>query len=419
MSSGMTAKIFNSMTKLTTVARVKRVSSNKNSIEVSIKEINAKSFVPLGINNKDENNKKKQNVEKDIKIKFEIKNQDAKVCQIKIFVKGTLSEEPDPLQEINFNKFQGTDMCSPGEYTYPWDGFSDEEVYDSREMSKGLRFVIEVKDDYDGTSTAEEEVHVEYVVRWMDVLIDKKNQEIKIWLRVKFEDGGAIGLKKRIPSSATSRSPYLPIYERTRSFEELIKMAKDGISCYWGRNKGRGDDKNVNIANKSYAVYVDVVDAPIDGDREKYMSEIKLIFNTNGKPMRSRNPGEVRDTLSFLVNMFTAGKVFYNAAYILYEIDGWQYTSNDAADNDFKYAVAHEIGHEILQVSINTEYSYTHKRSSTLTQKHKRIKFCNTGEIDLMQYYENNFTYNDYERIIAAEDDVLNLIGLIKIGGEK
>jgi hypothetical protein len=81
--------------------------------------------------------------------------------------------------------------------------------------------------------------------------------------------------------------------------------------------------------------------------------------------------------------------------------------------------VAHEIGHEILQASVNTLFSYTHKDSSTLlTQKPKGKIFPDTGEIDLMLYYENDFRYGDYERIIASDEDVLRLIGLIKVGAK-
>jgi len=180
---------------LVTSSVAKTVSNDETPIEVSICEIDTKSFVPLGIKAKDKkrHNKKNNNVKDHIEIKYEIKNKKAKECRIKIFVKDITL----PLKEITFYKKNGKDMCSIGKNTYCWDGFNEKKKYDSREMSKGLRFVIEVQDDNGNTSTAEEEVSVEYVVKWLDVLIDENEKRIDVWLRVRFKDGGAIGLEKK------------------------------------------------------------------------------------------------------------------------------------------------------------------------------------------------------------------------------
>jgi small nuclear ribonucleoprotein (snRNP)-like protein len=460
MCSGITAKILDSSIMVAATTRVaKTVAAEETPIEVSINEIDAKSFVPLGIKVEKENCEKMQNVEEHIKIKFEIKNQPASEYKIKIFVKETMSEEQTLLREIYFDKNHKSDMCSMGEHTCRWDGFNKEEKYDSREISKGLLFVIEAEDNNGKKSSTKKEVHVEYVVKWLDVLIDKNEKRIDVWLRVRFKDGGAIGLEKKVPNSAVKRYEYDPIQRTIKSFEDLKKLAKEGLSRYWGSSEGY--DKYVNIVDELYKVYVNVVDIPIDDKRKNHMSEIKLTFNTKGELKRSHNPGAIRDIISFLVNIFIGGKVFYEKGYYIYkhndrsyEIhsvdksrDGstlkkvtpkyegvspepkgiavdksgkiWKYVTEEVAIIVFKYAVAHEIGHEILQASVNTLFSYTHKDSSTLlTQKPKKEVFPATGKIDLMLYYKNDFEYDDYERIIAFDEDVLRLIGLIKVGAK-
>jgi len=170
------------------VLATSRVAKTVSKIEVSIYEIDTKSFVPLGIKNKE-----KDDVKGYIEIKYEIKNQSAKECQIRIFVKGTTL----PLQRINFDKSNNPEMCSIGTHTYSWDGFSEEEKYDSMAMSDGLLFVIETQDCNGEKSTAEKEVQMEYMVKWLYVSIDKNKREVLIVLRVSFEDGGDIGLEKK------------------------------------------------------------------------------------------------------------------------------------------------------------------------------------------------------------------------------
>jgi len=211
---------------------------------------------------------------------------------------------------------------------------------------------------------------------------------------------------------------YAPILrERNKSFEELKNLAKDGLCYHWGRNEKHAVAKNMEIAGEDYKVYVNVVEAYMD----KHMCKIELVFNTNGENMRSYNPGKACDVLSFIVTAFATGKVFYNVGYNIFK-SGWGYVHKENAIAEFKYSAAHEIGHEILQMAMNSYYSYTHKGSSTLTTQ--KLKGENRfdeedekKEIDLMLYYKNYFRYNnnDYKRIVAAKDDVLGLIGLIKV----
>jgi len=173
----------------------------------------------------------------------------------------------------------------------------------------------------------------------------------------------------------------------------------------------------VEIAKKCYDVYIKIADAPLDGVEKNYMSDITLVFNTNGDSKRSHNPGAARDILSSVVKVFINGKVFYEAGYIKQR--RWYYTYGRDAVAEFKYTVAHEIGHEILQASVDTLFSYTHKGSSTLWQTAKGEQFSDNIEIDLMKYYKDKeIPPNYYKRRVAAKEDVLRLIGLIKVGAK-
>jgi len=151
------------------------------------------------------------------------------------------------------------------------------------------------------------------------------------------------------------------------------------------------------------------------------MDDIKLMFNTNGKWMRSGNPGSAKDLISWGANVIPE-RIAYNAGYVdgadWYENPNWYYRTEGNEDIEFKETSAHEIGHEILKSYGTTSYSYKHKGSTTLfTQEtlESTPNYPTSGEIDLMKYYQNWIPYDQRDRIVAAEEDVLGLLWLSKI----
>ncbi|MDR2572385.1 MAG: hypothetical protein LBD23_19100, partial [Oscillospiraceae bacterium] len=214
-----------------------------------------------------------------------------------------------------------------------------------------------------------------------------------------------------------------PLDTQTKTFDALKEMAREGVSYHWGRNSKRKIDlaEYVKIANEKYEVYVDI-DAANDSTRNKkmYMKDIELVFNTNRKSMRSRNLGKVVPPISTLVKIFLHARAVYHTGHIYTprSHDRWEYWHESIAVADFKYTVAHEIGHEILQAFGNAIYSYRHKGTSTLSQKTKKgaPPYPVGKEIDLMIYYNGNNPDPYYKIHVATVKDALNLIWLAKVG---
>jgi hypothetical protein len=404
---------------------------------VSIKKIETKSFVPLGIKNTEKERDKSSDK---ITFTFEIKNKPATGCHVNIFNKHPKSGMPPLLWEGR------TTEKNIGKHSYEWDGFDKSGKYNSRDISDELIFEITAKSADGDDDTAKKEVKMKRKFEWLDVLITKHPREIYVTLRVKFKDGGAkgLGLGGNVPQEqrTAGREP-LNAGTRTRDFERLRGLAIEGVNRYWGRNGNNPlatHDRNnplaayVKITDKKYEVFVNAIDEP--NSTKKQMKEIELVFNTNNESMFSRNLGRLVWPFSILVKMFS-GRAVYHAGYIWHpERKAWRFWEDGPADKDFRHTAAHEIGHEILQAFGGSGYSYTHKGSTTWSQKTKNDVplYPDEGEIDLMKYYneqnqnETSSTagQNDasntneqnqlsqHKRYVAAEEDVLNLIWLAK-----
>lgn len=88
------------------------------------------------------------------------------------------------------------DYTKIGSYVIFWDGFDNNEIYDSTKFdNKKLKAVIVAKKN-GKEKTKEVEFTTNYSeVNWVDVKIDKKNKRIDTTLRVNLKDGGEEGLK--------------------------------------------------------------------------------------------------------------------------------------------------------------------------------------------------------------------------------
>lgn len=329
-----------------------------------------------------------------------------------------------------------SDYTKIGSYILLWDGFDNNDIYDSSNFnSKTLKAKITAEKN-GIKKTKDIEFSASYKeVDWVDVKIDKKNKKIDTTLRVNLKDGGAEGLncttrdvdpdpKFRLPVSSCDwdkiptndiTAGKTPIKMRTRSFSDLEKLAIDGLNYHWGRNQNHSIAKDVKIVNEAYEVYVNSINTKVNA-----MDDVSLIYNTNNSWMRSMNPGSVSSITSFFGQVMPE-RIVYNVGYMKGE-KRWYWMGNDAdVDADFSYTSAHELGHEILKTySDNTDYSYKHKGSSTLSDTLPVSEGgdeypSSGGEIDLMKYYNNDPRWYDFKRIAAAEKDSLGLIWLTKI----
>jgi len=406
-----------------------RTKLDKN-IKIEIKSIETKYFVPLGIKNYEKTN---DPLSDKIKINFEIQHQSAQKCQIEIFTnESILIGQRVFLSEITVitnDKDQGfisnkSEAFSIGKYTYEWDGFDSNGLYNSQEMSNGLKIKITVKGMNGDESTDEKEIKIKQTAEWLDVFINRNTKQINVALRVNLKDGGAKGLRmncRRIVDEDNVRiyCPFkgrkmssdvirnnenrLPLQTRTKSFSELVQLTLEGLKKYWSRK--------VTIHNEVYAVNVTAIYTAY-----RSMNGINLRYLTNGVAGRSANPGSISSLYSFVYHI-AYKRIYYNVGYIKKSKGGWRYVEDKDAEKDFMYTAAHEIGHEILKSFGRTTNSYHHKGTSTWYQS--VIK--NTprppapNEIDLMKYSDDAYLPSDfYRRCIAAEEDVLGLLWLTK-----
>ena len=120
-------------------------------------------------------------------------------------------------------------------------------------------------------------------------------------MRVNLKDGGAEGLEcttytnafepawsqevcpwDKISAETLEEYKKDPIKSRTRSFDDLEKLAIDGLNYHWGRNQNHIVAKDVKIDSEPYEVYVNAINT-----QSNAMDDVSLIYNTNGKWMRS------------------------------------------------------------------------------------------------------------------------------------
>ncbi len=301
-----------------------------------------------------------------------------------------------------------------GKYKLEWDGFDSNGIYDNTIFTSG-KFKARIKGSRNGNEKTAESTEFSFKykeVNWVDTKIDRNNKRIDVTLRVNLKDGGAKGLKKwnKIPKKdLTSKEP---IKIRTKSFEDLEKLAIDGLNYHWGRNKNHYIAKNVDINGELYEIFINAINTA-----ENVMDDVSLVFNTNRKWMRSGNPGTVEDPISAVGNLVSREAICYNVGYLKYS-NGWGYQNSNDENIEFKFTSAHEIGHTILKAYGGTFYSYGHKGSvNTVTQKMKSdaSNYPSTGEIDIMPYYPTSPPPSFYNRYVASKKDILSLIWLTKI----
>nr|WP_198530109.1 hypothetical protein [Flavobacterium sp. Root935] len=340
------------------------------------------------------------------------------------------------------------DYTKRGEYHLNWDGFDNDEIYDSTKFA-GKKLKAQIIATKEGkVKTKEIEFEVSYKeVDWVDVIINRNTKRIDVTLRVNLTDGGENGLTcqtinanmygtpartvcdwDKIPPSVLN--PNNPVIKsRTRSFSDLEKLALDGLNYHWGRNRNHAVAKNININGDLFELYINTFNV-----KENTMNTVKLTYNTNNDWMRSGNPSKVRDVVSTFGKLVSGERIAYNIGYLnnvdWYEISKQNWYYSDAkkykVDENFSDTSAHEIGHTILQAYGGTEYSYTHAGTSDITQRVIKIsdggksyfnELRTKGEINLMYYYEDEpWSGNrDYAKYAASEEDVLSLLWLTKI----
>jgi len=292
-------------------------------------------------------------------------------------------------------------------FSFKWDGFIND-IYESKFFTtpKGVEFRIKGFNGGNEMCISEKSFNFKYFNKdWIDVRINRKTLSIHIKLRLNLSNGGEIGFEdwKSIPKEHIKKNTP-PYTSRTVSFDNLKKMAFDGMEYYWSRNSSHPTGKNVNINNVPYQVYLTAIAAT-----QQAMPSMPLIYATNWGPKRS-------------CNWELSRKTYYNTGYIFFHSYSrgvmWEFWDKSKSDQVFKYTFSHEIGHELLLAFGGQVYSKGHKGTSgiVLQSPNSGTTYPRTGEIDIMKYAEENENKISgfYSRSIADEKDV---IGLLFISG--
>ncbi|PTS99641.1 hypothetical protein DBR11_11945 [Pedobacter sp. HMWF019] len=276
----------------------------------------------------------------------------------------------------------------PGIYQIHWDGFDKNGIYDSRRFDHQSFYakLTVIKDD-----AVESEVlkfGTRYKeVSWIDVKINRPIRTIQAILRTAFEDLGTMG-EVKVP---------------TKTYEDLLVMAIEGMKQYWSRSHHHPEGKSVHMPDgEGYEFYLEV-----ENSTNKSIPSPGIVYNSQGRLRRSRN--------------WELSRILYYNTGALKVKGKWLVLKENYAAADFKHTAAHEIGHEILLAYGGHRYSKAHKGSSTIVTQAVKGNFLypQTGEIDLMIYYgedEDHPYPPDYnKRSVASEKDVLGLVWLSKI----
>ena len=287
---------------------------------------------------------------------------------------------------------------------FKWDGFV-KDTYNSHFMTnpKGIKFRIRGYLSGIEKASHEKSFVFEYSDKnWMDVIINKRTQTIIINLRVNFVDGGASGLFNGhgVSPAAITANKVKPYNTQTKSFNDLLKLAQEGINYYWSRNNTHPTGKNIGINGVQYEVFVKT-----QNTKTMAMPEMKLTFITNNNP---------DDPLFRSSNWFLSRKTAYVTGYVKLG-NNWRFYSYLYSDKKFKETIAHETGHAIVEAYAGFSESVTHHGSSHYSQNPKSgTTYPKTGEIDLMKYADETLSQVPGwdTRQVANSKDVTALICL-------
>jgi hypothetical protein len=360
-------------------------------------------------------------------VKFEIEIEDNTVdwLEIEIFSGVTPNRRRIYYEELGYA------YRTVGTHEWRWDGYSDAGILDTKVL-KDPHLELELRGSLCGVGKDD-------IIRfdnepaeqdWIDVVINRGAQTVEVEWRVDLRNGGENGVGELPPAeifSATAAPDYSWIpagdarrqaHTRSRSFDDLKNLARNGLATYWSRNTGNG----LSISTP-YGTHTVTTRAVVTTG--KAMDDINLEYNTNGDWGRSSNPGSVRGFFSFIANIFIPERSIYNAGWIKYEPrandNGWRYQDLTEEDNAFKETSAHEFGHEILSAYGGENYSYGHRGTSTvitqttLALTDGGLSHPASGEIDLMKYYNGSPPPDFYTRCVACETDVKSIIWLARV----
>lgn len=287
-----------------------------------------------------------------------------------------------------------------GTYLWEWDGYIDD-VLDTKLLKDETTYIRAVgvigsafKDDA-VQLLAQPFKECAEPVDWLDVTVNRKKKAVTVEWRVAFDDGGVSG-------KANADTP---------SFEELKRLAIEGIKKHWGGQ--------INTTKGSYVVTVNPVLAT-----KKAAPSLTLQVEMGSSYNRSVNASCACGTLAKLGRGL--GNLFSDVTRVWY-LQG-RY-GRSIADNEFLITVAHESGHPVLasyayKSTGLSNYSWVHKGSSkgissgyATPQKGEKgyEPMLFSKDFDLMKYY-SEYVPPDLYRTVEFDLKSLIWLSLVKLG---
>ena len=295
---------------------------------------------------------------------------------------------------------EGKGKVEVGTYLWEWDGYIDD-VLDTKLLKDETTYIRAVgvigsafKDDA-VQLLAQPFKECAEPVDWLDVQVNRNTKTVNVEWRVAFDDGGVSG-------KANADTP---------SFEELKRLAIEGIKKHWGGQ--------INTTKGSYVVTVNPVLAT-----KKAAPSLTLQVEMGSTYNRSVNASCACGTLAKLGRGL--GNVFSDVTRVWY-LQG-RY-GRSIADNEFLITVAHESGHPVLasyayKSTGLSNYSWVHKGSSkgissgyATPQKGEKgyEPMLFSKDFDLMKYY-SEYVPPDLYRTVEFDLKSLIWLSLVKLG---
>ena len=295
---------------------------------------------------------------------------------------------------------EGKGKVEVGTYLWEWDGYIDD-VLDTKLLKDETTYIRAVgvigsafKDDA-VQLLAQPFKECAEPVDWLDVQVNRNAKTVNVEWRVAFDDGGVSG-------KANADTP---------SFEELKRLAIEGIKKHWGGQ--------INTTKGSYVVTVNPVLAT-----KKAAPSLTLQVEMGSTYNRSVNASCACGTLAKLGRGL--GNVFSDVTRVWY-LQG-RY-GRSIADNEFLITVAHESGHPVLasyayKSTGLSNYSWVHKGSSkgissgyATPQKGEKgyEPMLFSKDFDLMKYY-SEYVPPDLYRTVEFDLKSLIWLSLVKLG---
>ena len=295
---------------------------------------------------------------------------------------------------------EGKGKVEVGTYLWEWDGYIDD-VLDTKLLKDETTYIRAVgvigsafKDDA-VQLLAQPFKECAEPVDWLDVQVNRNAKTVNVEWRVAFDDGGVSG-------KANADTP---------SFEELKRLAIEGIKKHWGGQ--------INTTKGSYAVTINPVLAT-----KKAAPSLTLQVEMGSSYNRSVNASCACGTLAKLGRGL--GNLFSDVTRVWY-LQG-RY-GRSIADNEFLITVAHESGHPVLasyayKSTGLSNYSWVHKGSSkgissgyATPQKGEKgyEPMLFSKDFDLMKYY-SEYVPPDLYRTVEFDLKSLIWLSLGKLG---